>query len=76
MISFKEWLSQQEMWFSPEAGVQDARRKPNKGYEGNELPKSLAPKPPNQVPGTTGYLGLGKNAGAAAAGPAKKMKKS
>jgi hypothetical protein len=52
VISFSEWLKQQEMWFAPEQGVQINKRKPNKNLEGQQLPKSLAPQPPNQVPGS------------------------
>ncbi len=65
MISFKEWLTQQEMWFAPDSSVQINKRKPNKGFEGQELPKSMAPQPPNMVPGSKG---AGPNGGTPAAG--------
>ncbi len=72
MISFYEWIKIREMWFAPESGVTVNRRKPNRGLEGNELPKSLAPQPPNQIPGSkinTGGPGGGPSGNGAAQAP-------
>lgn len=49
-MNFREWLRLKEMWFNDKQ-VQ-TKRKTNKNLEGTALPKSLAPQPPNAVPGS------------------------
>ncbi len=57
MKTFLEWLAIREMWYSNDKAPQ---RKPDPpGIAGTQPPKTQAPRPDNQVPGTTGFLATG-----------------